>query len=150
MRLYKGAQLIGIWFALFSANASVVAQIAIAVDGAPKTIPLVNVGKSVNAAVNAGGNGKDGLFQQSSTNILPGKKVTLTPGRFALLSSSADSPITGDPEAQASQMQSGPPSSTLRADMPPVSAEDSQRARASRVFPAHLNEGASIGPAMRM
>lgn len=121
MKLYKGAQLIGVWFALFSANASVVAQSAIAVDGAPKTTPLVNVGKSVNA----GGNGKDGLFQQSSTNILPGKKVTLTPGRFALLSSSADSPITGDPEAQASQMQSGPPSSTLRADMPPVSAEDS-------------------------
>jgi RHS repeat-associated protein len=141
MYLSKGAWLIGGCLALFSASAPIAAQIPSAMEGVPKIIPLVNVGKSVSADSKS----KGGLFRQNRTNITAGKKVTLAPVQFALLSSSADSSITGASQTQASPMQSGPPSSTVRADMPPVTAEDSQRTRALRVFPNNLNEGALVG-----
>lgn len=86
---------------------------------------------------------------------LPGSPVGFTSGQPAVQYSSADLPSASDLSRQATQAMTGaaaasarggefaPAPGVIRANMAPVTVEDSQRILRSRVFPANLNQGAA-------
>lgn len=104
------------------------AQIQSGVQNAGKPVPTVNLGKALGDADNS----NQILLKASDTDITAGGKVVNFSGQTALRYPAAEL-------AENHAFES--PKGAVRAIMPPVSAEESQRARASRVFPTNLNQG---------
>src|SRR5580698_6463132 len=109
------------------AEAQIQSGIRNKVQTAGKAVPTVNLGKALPGA----GNPNQIPLKASDTDITAGGKVVDFSGETALRYPAAEL-------AENNAFES--PKGAVRAIMPPASAEESQRARASRVFPANLNQ----------
>jgi RHS repeat-associated protein len=133
------AWLCGIFMGLFAAGGTVQAQIQSGMERAPQAIPAINLGKPVAAIDNT--NRRLVTAGNKDPRPVVGGKVTLKSGQFALRYPSTDVAPTN--AAGNSTPVGAPAKGAVRANLPPVSEEESQRARTSRGFPQNLNEGAS-------
>lgn len=132
--------LVGVFLGLLAGGGTVKAQTPIEARHTTKTLPKSDLGKPVSRI--AGANGR--MLTAGTTPTGVGGKVIFKRGETTIRYPSTDLSLTTD-SRQGTSVAASPPQGGERAIMPPVSAEESQRARSSRVFPSNLNEGVSLG-----
>ncbi|CAN7535167.1 RHS repeat-associated core domain-containing protein [Caballeronia sp. LjRoot31] len=112
------------------------AQIESGTQHIQQATPAINLGLAKTSVV------EPDLTMRAAVVPNAGKsgKVTVRRGETAIRYSSADLPDAANTGRGRAESEKG----TLRAIMVPASAEESQQARASRVFPSNLNEGTSL------
>jgi RHS repeat-associated protein len=130
MSVRMRALLAGVCLILLAATGVASGQIKSGMKQAPGPLPVINLGKRPLGAADANAQGV------KSVTTAPGRALTFTRGQPALAYPPSDLAVTNT---------NAVPHSAVRVILSPASAEESQQARASRVFPQNLNEGAVEG-----
>lgn len=142
--------LAGVWVAACAASGMVHAQIK-GIAQQTTAPPKIALGVPVPAKASA-------RSPESAARVASGSgsPVTFTSGQPAVRYSPMDMPTANEPAERAAAFAAArsatlgpgkefaPAPGVVRANMPPVSAQDSQRALQTRTFPANLNQGAAM------